>query len=52
MKQSWRRWAHLALAAAGVAAVLWAVVLAANPTIRSLALAIRKAAHAPATRGR
>ena len=26
--------------------------LAANPTIRSLALAIRKAAHAPATRGR
>lgn len=33
MKQSWRRWAHLALAAAGVAAVLWAVVLAANPTI-------------------
>ena len=33
MTQSWRRWAHLALAAAGVAAVLWAVVLAANPTI-------------------
>ena len=33
MKQSWRRWAHLALAAAGAAAVLWAVVLAANPTI-------------------
>ena len=28
-----RQWAHLALAATGVAAVLWAVLLSANPTI-------------------
>ena len=33
MNRDWRRWAHLALAAAGVAAVLWAVLLSANPTI-------------------
>ena len=31
--RGWRQWAHLALAAAGLAAVLWAVVLGANPTI-------------------
>ncbi|MCW3156829.1 hypothetical protein [Micropruina sonneratiae] len=29
----WRQWAHLALAAVGVAAVLWALVLGAHPTI-------------------
>lgn len=28
-----RQWAHLALAAVGLAAVLWAVLLSANPTI-------------------
>ena len=33
MNRRWRRWAHLALAAAGLAAVLWAVLLSANPTI-------------------
>lgn len=32
-RPGWRQLAHLALAAAGVAAVLWAVVLGANPTI-------------------
>lgn len=31
--RGWRQSAHLALAAAGLAAVLWAVVLGANPTI-------------------
>ena len=31
--RGWRQWAHLALAAAGLAAVLWAVVLGAKPTI-------------------
>lgn len=31
--RNWRQWAHLTLAAAGVVAVLWAVVLGANPTI-------------------
>lgn len=33
MNRGWRGWAHLALAAVGLAAVLWAVLLAANPTI-------------------
>jgi len=28
-----RQWAHLALAAVGLAAVVWAVLLSANPTI-------------------
>lgn len=28
-----RQWAHLALAAAGLAAVVWALLLSANPTI-------------------
>lgn len=32
-RRNWRQWAHLALAATGVAAVLWAVLLGANPTI-------------------
>ncbi len=32
-RRSWCQWAHLALAAAGLAAVLWAVLLGANPTI-------------------
>lgn len=31
--RGWRQWAHLALAAAGLVAVLWAVALSANPTI-------------------
>ena len=31
--RNWRGWTHLALATAGVVAVLWAVVLSANPTI-------------------
>ncbi|MFT3862081.1 hypothetical protein [Micropruina sp.] len=33
MNRGWRSWAQLALAAAGLAAVLWAVLLGANPTI-------------------
>lgn len=33
MNRGWRQWAHLVLAAVGVAAVLWAVLLSANPTI-------------------
>ncbi|MFT4295415.1 MAG: hypothetical protein QM582_08380 [Micropruina sp.] len=31
--RGWRQWAHLALAVAGLVAVLYAVVLGANPTI-------------------
>ncbi|MBP8918199.1 MAG: hypothetical protein KBG85_00680 [Micropruina sp.] len=31
--RNWRGWTHLALATAGVVAVLWAVALSANPTI-------------------
>ena len=31
--RGWRQWAHLALAAAGLVAVLWAVALGANQTI-------------------
>lgn len=33
MTLRWRQAAHLALAAAGLAAVLWAVVFSADPTI-------------------
>jgi hypothetical protein len=29
----WRQWAHLILGLTGAAAVLWALVLSANPTI-------------------
>lgn len=33
MNAGWRSWAHAGLAAAGLAAVVWAVLLSANPTI-------------------
>ena len=32
-RRDWRQWAHLALAGAGLAAVVWAVLLSANSTI-------------------